>query len=176
MSKVLMDQVDSLPSLWSREGMFIDNLFVHAGTLEAAGNRRALLPLEIWLEKMTAGDQEQLAGHGVLLEAEQMIEPLVPHLEHLAVIALNLPTYADGRAYSKAMRLRQRYGYGREIRATGDVLIDQISNLLRAGFDTLEITHPLTKERLEQRNVQSFPGFYQPTIGLQSHSGRRVWR
>jgi len=176
MSAEITDEGGTLPALWSKEDGFIDNLFVRVETLEEAGNRRALLPLAIWLEKIAHGEADICEGHGVFVAAGEEIEPLVPFLEKIAVIALNLPNYADGRAYSKAARLRQRYGYKGELRATGDVLIDQISNLLRAGFDRLEVTHPLTKKRLEQGDLLSFPGFYQPVLGLQVHAGRRIWR
>jgi len=176
MSDIMADELDGSPCLWDKEKGFVDNLFVRVETWEVVGNRRALLPLEIWLEKMTDGDVSALETHGVFVAAAQEIEPLVPFLAKIAVIALDLPSYADGRAYSKAARLRQRYGYTGELRATGDVLIDQISNLLRAGFDRLEVTHPLTKRRLEQGDLPSFPGFYQPVRGLRSNSGRRVWR
>jgi uncharacterized protein (DUF934 family) len=50
-------------------------------------------------------------------------------------IALNFPKFTDGRAYSQAFLLRRRLGFKGEIRATGDVLVDQLLQMQRSGFD-----------------------------------------
>ncbi|WP_461310275.1 DUF934 domain-containing protein [Azonexus hydrophilus] len=55
---------------------------------------------------------------------------------HLALIAINFPKFVDGRGYSSAALLRQRYGYRGELRAVGDVLHDQLFYLRRVGFDS----------------------------------------
>ena len=65
---------------------------------------------------------------GVRLTASDAVEALAYDLPSLAVVALEFPKYRDGRAYSSAVLLRERYGFGGEIRAVGDVLIDQAWN------------------------------------------------
>ena len=67
------------------------------------------------------------------------IAELAPHLDRLALVALVFPTFRDGRAYSQARILRERYGFRGELRATGDVLRDQFLFLARAGFDAFEV-------------------------------------
>jgi uncharacterized protein (DUF934 family) len=57
-----------------------------------------------------------------------------------ALVALEFPTQRDGRAYSLARVLRQRFGYGGEIRATGKVVRDQLAYLARVGFDAFELS------------------------------------
>ena len=75
---------------------------------------------------------------GVRLTASDAVETLAYDLPGIAVVALEFPKYRDGRAYSSAVLLRERYGFGGEIRAVGDVLIDQAWNMVRCGFDAFD--------------------------------------
>jgi len=71
----------------------------------------------------------------VRLEAGDDARALVPHLDRLALIEVSFPTYRDGRGYSAARVLREA-GYGGELRAAGDVLVDQLPLMRRCGFDS----------------------------------------
>jgi uncharacterized protein (DUF934 family) len=64
---------------------------------------------------------------------------VAPYLPKLELIALEFVVFRDGRAYSQARQLRERYGFKGEIRATGDVLHDQFAFMARAGFDAFEV-------------------------------------
>lgn len=75
---------------------------------------------------------------GIWLEPDDAVEALVEDLASLAVVVLKFPKFRDGRAYSSATLLRERYGYSAELRAIGDVLRDQAGFLVRAGFDAFE--------------------------------------
>jgi uncharacterized protein (DUF934 family) len=75
---------------------------------------------------------------GVRLEPDQPVEGLAYDLPRLALVALAFPKFRDGRAYSAASLLRERYGFGGEVRAVGDVLRDQALLMLRCGFDAFE--------------------------------------
>lgn len=87
-----------------------------------------------------AGDVvERTAPTGVLWPNSRRVSELEPYLDRLALVALVFPTFRDGRAYSQARQLRERYGFRGELRATGDVLRDQFLFLLRAGFDAFEV-------------------------------------
>ena len=76
---------------------------------------------------------------GVLWPNDRRVAELAPWLDRLALVALAFPNFRDGRAYSQARLLRERYGFRGELRATGDVLRDQFLFLIRAGFDSLEV-------------------------------------
>jgi len=76
---------------------------------------------------------------GVIWPNARPVTELVPHLDRLAVVALVFPSFRDGRAYSQARLLRERHGYDRELRATGQVLRDQFVFMLRSGFDAFEV-------------------------------------
>jgi uncharacterized protein (DUF934 family) len=57
----------------------------------------------------------------------------------LPVVAIHFPTFTDGRGYSLARLLRQRHGFGGDLRATGDVLRDQIYLLHKCGFSSFAL-------------------------------------
>lgn len=75
---------------------------------------------------------------GVLLAPDDAVEDIIDDLPHLALVAIAFPKYRDGRGYSSARLLRERYGYDGEIRAVGDVLREQASHMVRCGFDAFE--------------------------------------
>ncbi len=104
---------------------------------EALRTPQAIIPLILWQQhKEQLQHSEQL---GVWLEADQAIEDLIDDLSHFAVIALNFPAFTDGRHFSSARLLRERYAYSGEIRAIGDVLRDQLFFMQRCGFDAYAI-------------------------------------
>ena len=97
-----------------------------------------LAGLAVWL---TRGD-ELLARQlpvGVWLDSHEGPEAIAGDIERFAVIAVNFPKFADGRGYSTARLLRERYGYVGEVRAIGDVLRDQLYFLQRCGFDSFAL-------------------------------------
>ena len=75
---------------------------------------------------------------GVALANTDEVEELAPDVGCLDLVVLHFPKYTDGRAYSQARLLRGRYGYQGELRATGNVLRDQLPFMLRCGFDSFE--------------------------------------
>jgi uncharacterized protein (DUF934 family) len=99
---------------------------------------------------------------GVIWPNNRDVDDLVPYLDRLAVIALVFPTFRDGRAYSQARLLKERYGYRGELRATGQVLRDQFVFMLRAGFDAFEVKKQSDAEAFAN-TVKRYSVFYQPT-------------
>ena len=79
------------------------------------------------------------APTGVLWPNNRKVAELAPHLDRLALVELTFPNFKDGRAYSQARILRERYGYRGELRASGQILRDQFLFLVRAGFDALDV-------------------------------------
>ena len=99
---------------------------------------------------------------GVIWPNSRSVAELEPHLARLALIALVFPAYKDGRAYSQARMLRERYGYRGEVRATGQVLRDQFVFLMRSGFDAFEVVKPADAVAFEE-TAQRYSVFFQPT-------------
>lgn len=83
--------------------------------------------------------------------------------ERFDLIVLHFPKFSDGRAYSQARLLRERFGYRGELRATGHVLQDQIWHMLRSGFDAFEIARPDAAEVFANALTHGFSAVYQPT-------------
>ena len=93
----------------------------------------SLIPVDLWLE-----GYEQYAGRediGVWFDSHHEPELLADKANQLPVIAVNFPRFVDGRGYSIGRLLRERYGYSGELRAIGDVLLDQLQFMKRCGFD-----------------------------------------
>ncbi len=83
-----------------------------------------------WLEMTLDHDSGNMEG--TILRGQHAgdaLDALLPHLRHLPLVALAFPAFNDGRSYSKAELLRTRHGYRGEIRATGDVPIDQVAQM-----------------------------------------------
>jgi uncharacterized protein (DUF934 family) len=76
---------------------------------------------------------------GLRLRSGQSPRPVAGELQHFSVIALEFPKFTDGRPYSSARLLRERYGFKGELRAVGHVLRDQALFLVRCGFDAFEV-------------------------------------
>lgn len=94
----------------------------------------ALIPADLWL----AG-YEHFTGReeiGVWFDSHDEPEILDGKVNELPLIAVNFPRFVDGRGYSIARLLRERFGYSGELRAIGDVLLDQLQFMKRCGFDS----------------------------------------
>jgi uncharacterized protein (DUF934 family) len=79
------------------------------------------------------------APTGVEWPNNRAVAELEPYLGRLAVVVLTFPNFKDGRGYTQARLLRERYGFVGELRAAGQILRDQFLFLVRAGFDALEV-------------------------------------
>jgi len=88
----------------------------------------------------TEGEGLLAAGRpvGVRIKSNEEVEGLAYDLPRLALVALEFPKFRDGRAFSSAMLLRERYGYVGEVRAVGEVLREQANFMLRCGFNAFE--------------------------------------
>ncbi|AHI31256.1 MULTISPECIES: DUF934 domain-containing protein [Marinobacter] len=94
----------------------------------------ALIPADLWLAgKEHFEDRDDI---GVWLDSHDEPEILAGVVNELPVIAVNFPKFSDGRGYSIARLLRERLSYRNELRAVGDVLLDQLQFMKRCGFDT----------------------------------------
>ena len=98
----------------------------------------------------------------VRLEPGDEARDLLPHLERLRLIEINFPVYGDGRGYTAARVLREA-GYTGELRAVGDVLVDQVAFMRRCGFDAFAPEAPLDPADA-QAAFDRFPEVYQPTV------------
>lgn len=98
----------------------------------------AIVPLARWIaqrDALAARDGKTGVWLGPADEVEQLVAAgALPEL-----IAVHFPTFTDGRGYSTARLLRERYGFQGELRAIGDILRDEVFELARCGFDALAL-------------------------------------
>ena len=120
-------------------------------------------PVLVSLERWRAQRAELLKRGtllGVRLESGEAAADIAGDISHLGLIALEFPAFTDGRAYSTARLLRERYGYMGELRAVGHVLRDQFLFMRRCGFDSFEVRD--NDAGVWQEAVTEINIFYQP--------------
>lgn len=144
-----------------KDGRLTDDLWIRLGDEDTAPEScDIIVTLNRWQE-----ERERLTARpgrlGIRLAPDQPPHLIADDLAFFALVALEFPAFKDGRAYSHARVLRQRYGYTGEIRATGDVLRDQLLFMIRCGFDTFEVAGNLTP-KVWNEALSEFTAFYQP--------------
>ena len=108
---------------------------------------------------ITAQEHQATSQTGVLALAND-VDPRTLDLSGVTRIDLQFPAFTDGRAYSQAFLLRRRLRFAGELRATGDVLIDQLVQMQRTGFDVAVLKEGVDPSAA-QRQLQRYAGFYQ---------------
>ncbi len=98
----------------------------------------------------------------VRIEAGEDARELLPYLDRLSLVEVNFPAYGDGRGYSAARILREA-GYQGELRAVGDVLVDQLVAMRRCGFDSFRPDKALDDAAVE-RTLNRYADVYQKTV------------
>jgi len=157
-------------------GNIVNDAFLHlADDPELPGDSAILISAARFLED-PEGLLQRPGKLGVIWPNNRDVDDLVPFLDRLAVVALIFPTFRDGRAYSQARLLKERYHYRGELRATGQVLRDQFLFMLRAGFDAFEVKKKSDAEAFAI-TVKRYSVFYQPTgDGRMTALHRRMMR
>ncbi|MEC7875391.1 MAG: DUF934 domain-containing protein [Pseudomonadota bacterium] len=97
-----------------------------------------ILPFVFW---QTNRDQllKTKKSHAIWIDGSIETESLLDDIDSFSIIALDFPIFKDGRSYSHARLLRERYNYKGELRAVGDVLQDQLFFMERCGIDSFQI-------------------------------------
>ena len=122
-------------------------------------------PVIVSLERFRSARETLLtrsAPVGVRLHSNQLANEIGEDAKHLALIAIEFPSFRDGRAYSTARVLRERYEFAGELRAVGDVLRDQLLFMHRCGFDAFEVADARAIEDW-RKAITEFSVFYQST-------------
>jgi len=158
--------VDSWTTLELAEGETPETVALPAGDV--------IFPLAVW----QARKAEIISCHkriGLLLQPDERVEDAVADLDYFIVIAVSFPKFVDGRGYSTASLLRQRYQYQGELRAVGDVLHDQLFFYQRVGFDSYALKDGKNLIHAIEAGFSPFSDAYQAsTTQLQPHFRRRA--
>lgn len=162
--------------LWTPQG-FCEDGWVHAESTEAlAGNSRVILPLSTFLGLDEATRSANVERLGVHILPGESLDAIVPFLGSLPLVSLAFPAFSDGRSYSKAELLVTRYGYKGVVRASGDVLIDQIPLMIRTGFGEFEVSNPTALKRLSEGRLGGIEFRYQPAAQPEATGAGYSWR
>ena len=162
-------------ALW-REGGFVENIWTRVAD-EAPLPREgaAIVSLARW-RRERAILMERGAPVGVEIAAGK---DALEHLSEAAdrpLVALKFDKFADGRAFSYAILLRERHSFAGELRAVGDVLLDEIPLMLRCGFTSFEVVNAPTLRALDEGRLPRFPLAYQPSLAAgEAPAGGRAW-
>jgi uncharacterized protein (DUF934 family) len=110
--------------------------------------------------KIISSQEHQAASQTGVLALANDVDPRTLDISGITRIDLQFPAFTDGRAYSQAFLLRRRLGFTGELRATGDVLIDQLVQMQRTGFDVAVLKDGVDASAA-QRQLDRYAGFYQ---------------
>ncbi|GLR58862.1 DUF934 domain-containing protein [Rhizobium leguminosarum] len=151
-----------MTKIW-RETGFVENdpWVIETDEVKATEEQKPLLGLD---ELIAKADESNDVGLGVLIKPADDVRRLEPYLDRLEIVAVAFPAFNDGRAFSHASLLRQRLGYTNELRAVGDVLIDQVPLMLRVGIDSFSVTNATALKRLGENRLPAIPHHYQPAV------------
>ena len=98
-----------------------------------------IVPYAYWMQHKAELLDRQAGRVAVCIHGDDAIEEVAEDLRHFQLVALDFPAFKDGRNYSNARLLRDRYGYTGELRAVGDILRDQLFYLHRCGIDSFQV-------------------------------------
>jgi uncharacterized protein (DUF934 family) len=118
--------------------------------------------MNMTLKLIPAGEAMAADAPGVLILTNDADPREVP-LEGVQRVELQFPKFSDGRAFSQALLLRRRLGFAGDIRATGDVLIDQLVQMQRSGFSSAVLRADQDVAHAE-RQFARYPAFYQGDV------------
>ncbi len=145
-----------------KNGELVTDAFVDVTTAESIPPTGSIIvSLDQWLANLDAliARRDPI---GIRLKSDQHPEVIADDLDHFAVIALEFPVFKDGRAYTYARLLRERWGFAGELRAVGDVLLEQLHFMQRVGFDAFELkaSDPVAEWKTA---IAEFSTWYQAT-------------
>jgi uncharacterized protein (DUF934 family) len=159
--------------IFKRDGFAPDDWRNLAQGEDLPPDGKVILTLAQWQAR--GGDVRSDIPLGLRIEPGQDIRTIAQDLAHFALVAVAFPKFTDGRGYSLARLLRSNFGFAGELRATGEVLFDQLQFLARCGFDSFEIRDVATIRLLETGRRPSLGIFYQPGLGPETLERTRPW-
>ena len=161
--------------LWRKDG-FVENVWTNVADGDALPPSGAIIVSALrW-----SAEREALTSRpdpvGVSIVAGKDAVEQLSEAAARPLVVLSFAKFADGRAFSYAELLRERFRFTGELRAGGDVLLDEIPLMLRCGFDSFEVSNAPTLRALERGHLPGGSLFYQPSV--EPHevpTGTRPW-
>lgn len=123
---------------------------------------QVIVPLSVW-----KAQQDQLANRkdvGVWLDSDEVAEDIGEEANRFPIIGVNFPGFMDGRAFSTARILRERYGFKGELRALGNFIRDQLCYLRRCGVNAFAFANPDADLEIALKSLADFNEYYQASV------------
>ncbi|MHA1559477.1 MAG: DUF934 domain-containing protein [Alphaproteobacteria bacterium] len=164
-----------MTEVWKDGAITSDEWVMVSANEPIPADRPAFVPLQRW-----RAERDQVSSRngaiGLLLEPDSIWNDIVDDLPRFTAIAITFPKHADGRGFSIARLLRDRDGYGGEIRAVGNYFVDQMPYLRRVGFDAFAVSDPKLRDALKRGVWPEVPFYLQPAEGdREVREGTRPW-
>ena len=162
-------------ALW-RDGGFADDQWTTLDDSAPTPERGAIVVSFARWRTEKAALETRADPVGVAIAAGKEAVDQLGEAARRPLIALKFDKFADGRAFSYAELLRERHGFNGELRATGDVLLDEMALMRRCGFTSFEVTDDKTLRALKAGRLPKSALFYQPAPGqCELPAGTRPW-
>lgn len=123
---------------------------------------KVIVPLNVWLAQRD--NLKNRADIGVWLDSDETADQLGNDARQLPLVAVNFPTFMDGRAFSTARLLRERFGFTGELRAVGNFMRDQLCYLRRCGVNAFAFANPELNLEAALKSLNDFTEYYQASV------------
>lgn len=151
-----------------KDGSIVENTWAFlakpegdAAALEVPAGQ-VIIPVSIWLaQKDTLQTRTDV---GVWLDSDESAELVGAEANRFPVIGVNFPLFMDGRSFSTARLLRERYGFTGELRAVGNFIRDQLCYLRRCGVNAFAFANAETNLDDAVKSLQDFQEYYQASV------------
>ena len=151
-----------------KDGVIVDNTWTliaksegDAAAIEVPAGQ-VIVPLSVWVAQ-----KNQLQNRndvGVWLDSDEVADAIGDEANRFPVIGVNFPLFMDGRAFSTARLLRERYGFKGELRAVGNFIRDQLCYLRRCGVNAFAFANPETNLDIAVKSLSDFNEYYQASV------------
>ena len=163
-----------MTKIWKEAGFVENDSFVfETEEVKAGEGEIAVLDIDAFIARAEESNDGGLAVR--ILPADDVTR-LQPYIDRIALVAVAFPAFNDGRAFSHASLLRSRLGFRAEVRAVGDVLIDQIPLMLRCGIDSFAVSNETALKRLAEGRLPGISRHYQPAAQTPDNPRSFGWR
>ena len=123
---------------------------------------QVIVPLSLWLAQKS--QLQARTDVGVWLDSDETADLIGADANQFAVIGVNFPGFMDGRAFSTARLLRERYGFTGELRAVGNFIRDQLCYLRRCGVNAFAFANPEADLAVALKSLNDFNEYYQASV------------
>jgi uncharacterized protein (DUF934 family) len=151
-----------------KDGAIVDNEWTLVEKPEADAatvavpTGKVIVPLSVWLAQRD--NLKSRTDIGVWLDSDETAEQLGADARQLPLVAVNFPTFMDGRGFSTARLLRERFGFTGELRAVGNFMRDQLCYLRRCGVNAFAFANPEVNLEAALKSLDDFTEYYQASV------------